>query len=67
MLVELTCAAQELSVQKNDILIDAFAAWRKARNQKRLAESYAKAADDTEFQALAEEGIRDWQDRVSDI
>lgn len=66
MLVDLGKVAQELSVQRNDILIDAFVSWNKARTQRLLAESYAKAANDTEFQALAEEGMSDWQRQVSD-
>lgn len=65
MLLDLGKVARELSLQKNDILIDAFVAWRKAYTQKLLAESYAKAAHDKEFQALAEDGMNDWQAQVS--
>ncbi len=65
ILADLERAAHDLSVQRNAILIDAFVAWRKAHTQKMLAESYAKAAGDAEFQALAEEGFGDWQRRVS--
>lgn len=67
MLAALGKVSDELAVQKNDILIDAFTVWNKIRTQKLLAESYAKSAHDADFQGIAEEGIRDWQKQVSKV
>jgi hypothetical protein len=67
MLADLREASEEMSVQKNDILIDAFTQWNKIRTQRLLAESYTKSAHDSEFQALAEDDIKDWGARVSQL
>ena len=67
MLADLSKIARDMAVQKNDILIEAFTQWNKVRTQKLLAESYAKAVHDGEFQALAEDDMQDWGARISKL
>ena len=57
---EIGDVAQELRVQKNDIIAESFTYWNKRRKQELLAESYKKMATDPELIALADEGLEEW-------
>ena len=59
ILLSLDVDAKELKVRKNDILSDAFLKWDRVRKQKLVAESYSKAANDPEWQDLANSGMED--------
>lgn len=59
ILVAIGNAAEDLKLNKNDIIVESFLQWNKARKQELVRESYAKAKDDGEWQALAEMGIGD--------
>ena len=50
-------AAEDLKRNKNDIIVESFLQWNKARKQELVRQSYAKMKDDKEWQALAEMGI----------
>ena len=57
VLLEIGNAAEDLKRNKNDIIIESFLQWNKARKQELVRQSYSKAKDDKEWQALAEMGI----------
>ena len=54
VLLEIGNAAEDLKRNKNDIIIESFLQWNKARKQELVRQSYSKAKDDKEWQALAE-------------
>jgi hypothetical protein len=64
ILEELNSASKDLKIGKNDILSNAFTIWNKARKQRMVAQSYRTAAQDPEFQAIAEEGLGDYLEQL---
>lgn len=57
VLLEIGHAADDLKINKNDVIVESFLQWNKARKQELVRQSYGRAKNDKEWQALAEMGI----------